>query len=344
MSQAEATSEASAAEGAQLLGCRWGLVAQPPATDAGVLDEPGLTVAVPVGLLDTSQSFRVGGLCAEQVDRLVALGGAWPPIVIEPGRRRVIDGAHRVAAARRLGYSHVQAELFHGSPDEAFVEFVRRNVTQGLVLSLAERKHAAVRILRTSPIWSDRRIAELCVVSPKTVARLRSGDGSCPSEDAAHSDDERRVGRDLRVRPVRRGSVRALVIEAVRAQPKASLRTIAASVGVSPETVRLVRRNLAPGGSLVDAGCDLDPAPSVDDGSPTDTVTPWHCDAALASSERGEEFTRWFESTHVDDTDLSWVDAVPLGRVYVVAEVARQRSEIWLRIARALEARPARAR
>lgn len=294
----------------------------------------GSVVSVPVAGLGACLSFRVGGLCAEQVETLVGLGGAWPPILVGRVDGRVIDGAHRVEAARRLGLVRVEAELFEGSAAEGFVEFVRRNVAHGLTLTLVERKRAAVRVLGEHPGWSDRRVAELCALSPKTVGRLR-GEAGCPTAEGPHSDGEVREGRDLRVRPVRRGPVRARVVDALRAQPTASLRTIAAGVGVSPETVRLVRLNLAEDAEVV--------APV-----PVEVPVPepglWREDAALASVERAEDFLGWFERTAVSDGDLAWVDSVPLSRVYVIAEEARHRSETWQALARALESRPKRNR
>jgi hypothetical protein len=284
--------------------------------------------------LSVGSSFRTGGLCDEQVEKLTALGGAWPPILVRRADGQVIDGAHRVAAARRLGLARLEAELFEGCPEQAFIEFVRRNVTQGLVLSIAERKQATIRILHDHPIWSDRRVAELCALSPKTVARLRP-ETACPTADLQHLGV--REGRDKRLRPVRPGSARARVVEALRDQPDASLRTIAAAVGVSPETVRLARLDL----TRVD-----EPVPH-DDEAPTDgegEPVAWQTDLALASSERGEQFLAWFERTAVAEPDLDWVAAVPLGRIYVVAEEARRRAETWLELARTLEGRAGRGR
>ena len=270
--------------------------------------------------LDLRSSYRPGGLCEEQVERLVLLGGVWPPILVDQADGRVIDGAHRVAAARRLGLARLPVEWFDGRPDEAFVEFVRRNVTQGLVLSIAERKQAALRILEDHPIWSDRRVAELCALSPKTVARVRVDVPGRPSADEAHLDV--REGRDHRLRPVQAGSARTRVLAALREQPEGSLRTIAAAAGVSPETVRLVRLNLDQ--------LDEPEAPA------------WQDDAALASATDGADFAAWFEETAVTDDDLERAPAVPLSRVYLVADEARRRSETWLQFARALEARPGR--
>ena len=123
--------------------------------------------------LSVSSSFREAGLNEEHVQRLVALAGHWPPILVNRVRRSVIDGAHRVEAARILGLDRIEAWYFDGEPDEALIEFVRRNVHQGLPLTLRERKRAAEHVLTAYPEWSDRRIAELCAISPKTVGRLR---------------------------------------------------------------------------------------------------------------------------------------------------------------------------
>jgi ParB-like chromosome segregation protein Spo0J len=298
-------------------------------------------VVVPVSSLRAGSPHRGNGICAEQVEQLMALGGAWPPILVSREDGHVVDGAHRVAAARRLGLARLEAEYFDGTPEEAFIEFVRRNVAHGLSLTLAERKQAAERVLRAHPIWSDRRVAELCALSPKTVGRLRTG---CPSASAPHSDTEVREGRDRRVRPARPGSARARVLEALRENPDGSLRAVAAIAGVSPETVRLVRLNLVRAPAPT-APADRPAGPTIDEVEDDDAApTEWHDDAALASSDQGEAFLAWFEQTAVGEPDLAWVDAVPLGRVYVVADEARRRSEAWLELARALEARPGRAR
>lgn len=298
---------------------------------------------VPVARLGVGSTFRPGGLCAEHVDRLAALEGAWPPILLARGDGSVIDGAHRVAAAGRLGMARIEAVWFDGSAADAYVEFVRRNVAHGLTLTVHERKAAAARVLHDHPLWSDRRIAEVCALSPKTVARVRTDAGECPNEEDPHSD-ERREGRDHRLRPVRPGSARARVLEALQVQPDASLRTIAAAAGVSPETVRLVRMNLVETSAPEDAVERLEAVEPPPAEAAGDVEPAWQVDAALASSPQGDDFLAWFERTELGASDLSWVDTIPLGRVYVVADEARRRSETWLQFARAVEARAARAR
>jgi len=297
---------------------------------AAVVVAAGEVVSVAVGELRVGASFREGGVCEEHVARLVGLAGHWPPIVVRRGDGLVIDGAHRVAAAGRLGLERLDAWFFDGGEDEALIEFVRRNVYHGLPLTLRERKRAASRVLVAESGWSDRRIAELCAISPKTVARLRGR----PSEDFPQVDGSVRVGRDNRVRPVHAASVRSRVAEAIREQPEASLRSIASSVGVSPETVRLVRMNMR----------EVDEPPVVPV-LPARPVVVWGQDAALVSCEQGDDFVGWFERTAVSEADC-WlrVSTVPLSRIYEIADEARRRCEVWGQFARSLEARSTRAK
>ncbi len=175
---------------------------------------------VPLDALKVGPSLRVEGLDARHVATLAELGGGWTPIVVRRDDRSVVDGQHRVAAARRLGLGTLQVTWFDGSAEDAFVEFVRCNVGHGLPLGLAERRSAASRILRSHPERSDRSVASVCGVSPKTVARLRG-------EVARHAPRQvpaRRVGRDGRVRPVDPAELRARD----RGRARASARSVAA--------------------------------------------------------------------------------------------------------------------
>jgi hypothetical protein len=293
-----------------------------------LIESPVEVVWVSIADLAVGSSFRDSGLCPEHVDHLVGLAGSWPPIVVGH-HGAVVDGAHRVAAARRLGLARVEAVLFSGSAEAAFVEFVRRNVTHGLLLTLSERKRAAVRVLRSHSRWSDRRVAEVCGLSPKTVGRLRA-EACCPSEESSQVDG--RIGRDDRVRPVRREPVRARVLAALRELPDGSLRQVAAVAGVSPETVRLVRLNMAQVPSQVEV-CEAADA--------TEPIL-WRDDHALLSSAQGDAFLEWFERTAVEEADVSRVGSVPLSRAYQIADEARRRADIWQQFASGLENRTTR--
>jgi hypothetical protein len=121
----------------------------------------------------------------------------------------------------------------------------------------------------------------------------------------------------------------------VVARPKASLRAIASEAGASPETVRRVRTEI-----------ELESSEQGGVGrSPAATALPPRLagDTALASTEQGQAFARWFERFSVSEDDwLVHVAAVPLSRVYEIADETRRRAECWIDFAKALEARTKR--
>ena len=297
---------------------------------------------LPLDALEVGPSLRVEGLDPRHVETLAELDGSWPPIVVRREDRSVVDGQHRVAAARRLGLSTLQVTWFDGSAEDAFVEFVRCNVGHGLPLGLEERRSAASRILGSHPERSDRSVASLCGVSPKTVARLR--------DDLARSAPqlvcERRVGRDGRVRPVDPTELRARIAEELTRRPEASLRSIAAAVGSSPETVRSVRGKLqVPDRGPAERERTREQATVDTDaivlGLLTRRAHPGHRlegDQAFSTREGGREFIEWFDNSTVDSADhWAHVGSVPRSRIYEVADEARRRATFWSHFADSLE-------
>ena len=294
--------------------------------------------------LEVGPSLRREGLDPRHVATLAELDGAWPPIVVRREDRSVVDGQHRVAAARRLGLSTLQVTWFDGSAEDAFVEFVRCNVGHGLPLGLEERRSAVSRILGSHPERSDRSVASLCGVSPKTVARLRDEF----ARSAPQLVPERRVGRDGRVRPVDPTELRARIAEELTRRPEASLRAIAAAVGSSPETVRSVRGKLqaADRGSVERETAREREAATIDTeatvlGLLTRRAHAGHRlegDQAFSSREGGREFIEWFDNSAVDSTDhWAHIGSVPRSRIYEVADEARRRATFWSHFADSLE-------
>jgi ParB-like chromosome segregation protein Spo0J len=293
------------------------LVQQIVSSAASVVPSPGRVVLVPLPRLMIKPSYREAGVNQDHVERLVALGGRWPPILVHQDNGLVIDGAHRVLAARSLRLDRIAAALFDGDPDEALIEFVRRNVYHGLPLTLRERKRAASQVLLARQEWSDRRIAEICALSPKTVGRLRLSVPDCQSEENPHLDTRTRVGRDNKSRPVNSASVRARVIEAIEEQPDASLRSVAAAAGVSPETVRIVRMNMSRPAVAEAAALPAPPTPAEAVAVPAPRAEePPGPGLTLALGTEEENFGAWFDRTSVSEDDR-WrcADMVPLGRI-----------------------------
>jgi ParB-like nuclease domain len=206
------------------------------------------TKLVPVTDLVLSNWLRVKGEDIKHVRALAEVEDELPPIVVHQATMQVIDGMHRVRAAMLSGVTYIEALLFDGAEDEAFLLAVRLNVAHGLPLSRADRMSAAVRIIRSSPHWSDRAIARAAGLSDKTVASLRRR--ATASAEIPHLPD--RIGRDGRIRPFSPAAGRRMAGDLIAENPDAAIREIALRAGISPGTARDVRERLRNG---------LDPVP-----------------------------------------------------------------------------------
>lgn len=160
-----------------------------------------------------------------------------PPIRVAriDGRLVLIDGRHRVEAALREGRRELPAVIKDLDEREALREAIRANAKNGLPLTLAERKRAAVRLLKLFPEASDRSIAHDVGLSDKTVGQLRrqlESSAGIPHLTA-------RVGRDRKVRTVRKTSsvsrLRRPRMPPAEAEPAASGAAPTAQAAGAPE-------------------------------------------------------------------------------------------------------------
>ncbi|MDT0571498.1 ParB N-terminal domain-containing protein [Streptomyces sp. DSM 3412] len=196
--------------------------------------------SVPIGRLLPADSPRRWGEDDEHVRLLAQSDAPLPPIIVHRPSMRVIDGMHRLLAARRHGAREIRVRFFDGPPEDAFVLAVKANVRHGLPLSAAERTAAATRIIRSHPDWSDRAIASVTSLSAKTVGAQRLRIFGSPGRSA-------RVGKDGRVRPLTAAEGRRIAARLIAEEPSASLRSIAKRAGIAPGTVRDVRERLERG-------------------------------------------------------------------------------------------------
>ena len=155
-----------------------------------------------------------------------------------PGRRLRWDPMARLSTVRigwqRLGGldGHGWTRYwFEGSRDEAFVEFVRRNVAHGLLLTLRERKRAAVQVLGSpsgmvgsSGGGGMRDFAEDGCSAPTRCTAVQLGE--VPNWTVAYDS----VGITV-VGRCSAGLARARVVEALRTEPAGSSRAAAAAAG-----------------------------------------------------------------------------------------------------------------
>jgi hypothetical protein len=325
-------------------------------------EDAGFEVGFEVSLssLEAEGRIRSGPLDEAHIARLMEVEGRWPPVLVwarpstgrlpgeghtdahsADGERRcwvVLDGAHRLEAARRLGHTSVLATAFEGDPDDAYIEAVRRNVSHGLPLSRPDRLRAGRRILTRHPGWSDRRIGEVCGLSPHSVARLRAELQASTGGRLVHLDS--RLGRDGKVRPARPGAVRDQVIEALKANPGGSLREVAAVARVSPETVRRIRREVADLQPDVEEDRPAGTRPLSCDGTQTGgTTVLWREEHLLRSNPELAELAVWLERSDPGESADHRAALVPLSRIYEVADESYRRAAVWTSFARALEAR-----
>jgi ParB-like chromosome segregation protein Spo0J len=192
---------------------------------------------LPVESLHPADSPRLNGISHRHAEVLAESEDDLPAILVQRGTMRVIDGMHRVHAARLKGHVTIAVRFADVDDDAAFLLAVEANIAHGLPLSLADRKAAASRIIEARHYWSDRAIAKASGLSWKTVGMLRA-------RAHAPSDGDKRVGRDGKVRPVNGAAGRQLAGELLTRNPDAGLREIARVAGVSAATVRDVRDRL----------------------------------------------------------------------------------------------------
>jgi ParB-like chromosome segregation protein Spo0J len=300
-----------------------------------------ITSEVYLTLLKLGMSPRVGGEDLDHVEALSFCLDDCPPILVERSTSTVIDGVHRVLAAKMLGRTTIAARFFDGTHEQAFVEAVKANVTHGKPLTLSEREAAAKKLLVMHGDWSNRLIASVCGLSDKTIGRVRKTTADDPQLTA-------RVGRDGRYRRVDSRPLRDQIAAALRAEPDANAEDLARMLSTSPSTVRDVRKRLRRGedptqpesGATAVASSRTFTHKSNTDHPATSAAFEWSSDRAILALPRGSELAEWLDHTKVRAADWGpLVAEIPLGRIPQLIEEAGARSVEWTNFAAALEAR-----
>ncbi|PXX69269.1 ParB-like chromosome segregation protein Spo0J [Nocardia tenerifensis] len=293
-------------------------------------------------LLPSDSPPRMAGENTNYTRILAESATALAPIVVRRATMQVVDGWHRLRAARLRGEKTIAAVFFDGGPAEAFVLAVRLNTAHGLPLSLAERKAAALRILRLYPDWSDRAVAAIVGVSPKTVSAVRKRSAVELPQSTG------RIARNG-VRHRADPQARQRAAEMFAADPTVSARKVAAATGISVTTAKDVRKRLRGGQSPVPL---RHPASLTDSANRNDSPTPplaqrmitaemlhqLRKDPSLRFSETGRKVLRWLECPLDDGVDLAQViGTIPSHCAPRVAEIARRRSQELQRMAQLLD-------
>lgn len=309
---------------------------------------PVITLSITSLLLGDSP--RQSGESEDHVRMLAESEGQLPPIVVHGQSMRVIDGLHRVRAAITRGEERIEAKIYHGTDDDAFVLAVRMNIAHGLPLSRTDRTAAAVRIIGSHPQWSDRMIAKAVGLSAGTIAKVRR------HSTAQNVQSTTRVGKDGRVRPVNGAVARLKVTELLAEKPTSPTSAIAYEAGVSPSTVHRVRQRLRAGqhpiperrvhqatpGPLdlrMSQGDASDPGPS-DGVDVTAILMGLKRDPALRSSDPRQSLLRCLDRYCVSMAGSNKiVEMVPDHCANSVVKLTREYARVWTEVTAQLERR-----
>lgn len=296
----------------------------------------GPVVRVPLNSLRESDSPRLSGPSHDHVKVLAESAQELPPIIVHRHTMRVIDGAHRIRAARLRGQESIDARFYDGPEEEAFLLAVAANISHGMPLSLADRTAAAGRILASHPQWSDRAVAAVVGLSGSTVAAIRR------RATDQNAQLRTRVGRDGRVRPLSSAEGRRRAAELITSRPDVSLRQVAAEAGISQGTARDVRDRLLRGDDPVPARRGADRARPVLAAVPTPDadaiLSLLKRDPSLRFTDAGRSLIQIFDAhAKMFDDSQRLASTVPSHCAGMIAELARTYATVWQKFAHSLE-------
>lgn len=152
-----------------------------------------LTLDLPLRQIEPDLQYQVrrAGLDLAYVRELCASDPAlWPPLLVtgpRNGKYVLVDGFHRLEAARQLGIGTLPCIV---KPDATFDDAWRANLSHGLPLTLADRRAYALRLHAAEPDLSLREIGRRAGLSHNTVAALvRATDVPTGHIDQQHTTD-----------------------------------------------------------------------------------------------------------------------------------------------------------
>jgi hypothetical protein len=308
-------------------------------------DIPQDVKLLPLAELIAADSPRLSGINQRHAQVLAESDDDLPQILVQKETMRIIDGMHRIHAAQLKGHTHIAARVLDIDDDAAFLLAVQANIAHGLPLSLADRKAAAARIIRTNSFWSDRAIARVAGLSGKTVGALRE------REQMGGSPTERRMGQDGKIRPISGTTGRRLAGELLTVKPGARVREIAMAAGVSEATVRDVRERLLRGEDALTPGqlgqaahgapanarrLVRGSAPLLDaaDGSSLEKLMR---DPALRYSDAGRALLRLLHMRPSSLAAEELIKALPAHCLTMTAQLSRQIALEWVNLAATID-------
>lgn len=134
------------------------------------------TISVHDLVLDRALNPRLSGVDTEVVEYYAGIYQSvlWPPILVDRATRKLLDGWHRVEAARRAGVYTLEVQWVEAKEEELFALAVKANLEHGVRLRKEERLKAIARLQREG--WTNERIAAFLSCPPSLVDRTEKAE------------------------------------------------------------------------------------------------------------------------------------------------------------------------
>lgn len=209
---------------------------RPLLAPSGDMEEPAIHPMCrpgPVAVSSLTKASLVrSAVDPDHVARLSEVLQDCPPITLTDGGA-LLDGLHRLEAARSLGWESIPAVIVPvASPVNALLTAAAANSTHGLPLTREERRSAVHQLLRLDLSLSDRRIARACGVSRSVVESARAAVRECSGGRNGHVNT--RIGADGKRYPgTRRAGLAPVAAAVLRLRPQTTVRELAGLLGVS---------------------------------------------------------------------------------------------------------------
>ena len=126
----------------------------------------------------TQSRAELNHATVDEYSEAMAEGDTFPPIVVffDGSSYWLADGFHRYFGADHAGMTEIQAEVLHGTQQDAQLFSFSVNAAHGLRRTNADKRKAVMGALQhpVSGQWSDRQIAKHCGVHHGTVGTVRA--------------------------------------------------------------------------------------------------------------------------------------------------------------------------
>lgn len=205
---------------------------------------PNRPTRVAIELVAAKSAVR-SSIDHEHAARLAEVLDRCPPIVVAENGTVLIDGLHRLEAARLRGWDTIPVVFVPvASPADLLLAAASANRAHGLPLTREQRRDAVEALLRLGTTLSDRALASACGVARTTVAALRAegrprsgGVNTC----SAGEPDRPRLGQDNKHYPGASRHLGRAAESIVRLEPAITVRALAQRLGASVDSAHRYR-------------------------------------------------------------------------------------------------------